>query len=1258
LGPSAAIRRIAARRRSAIEDQSTEARLRNNVRQDALKLVVRILDVRLNTRISHCVQLWETIFQSFEDQKKIHSLCDAENLKSVQTIGSASPNDNFDPELLKALFGQFTQDFSALASKCFDVNIVSPDEIGCDVYKRGDHDDHTVQLMLDLSGFGDKELASAAISLLQRNMSQRNTLMVNLNTVQLLAFPAAAKVFAEANFVIRRLSALMKRIAVEEQDAYKEGFMLLKRMTKYLTERVDNKQEVVAQNQIILLDVGVDKTVRNMLGLHLGREDQGFLEADMPSCAIRRDLFQDCYSFLRMFVRKNGRAQAALFPHLKTFCAHVGIQKLNVADTIAEVVRDNIILTRRIEEEVLRDFIVAITKWGRRARWLSFFQVFIIIKDRPLKRNQDMILRLLLDEQEAVLDLDCDYSRKGSGAKYLSVNDERFGKTRIQLLLENDHLRPESSLLKYHSVTLKLLAGCAFGKNAENQNEIGTLVNCEHILWNILDLDKLPNGDRERQINADALRFVREAWITLLNDLIFQCQATDSVTIKQVAASKRIFNISGVNTGSGECLMDYFTSSLSTFRERISKLDPKEYLNSPALLDGVEDEFGHDLGIHYREVTEIVRGCKAFFSRWEMYVQTAVPGREAQFKLQLQGLRESALYVYMALDPFRFGSISQHLVELITNMHDLGIEGVQLNVEPSERDEKPALPSRARCFQEGWQKFRKCLPPVFGIDWQEGQGLNKAIKDMAILFGSSKSYRNNDFQSLKQVIILLCQDDCDDALRLTGLKTLRAMMYLMPDADVSTTEYRENEYDRHLKNLPASGLGKQQYHDFQARLAQLGCLDVILKSIESEDPKIVYATLQLSVTILDGGNPVVQKMLSNLLTPASSAPFFAKLKALFTESKQAMKEAKRRMKRSAAEKDAMMRAGITDAQGKTNQVRIESLASGQKTMAEVMKTMRRMCMGACKVLQDILRYQKLNLETSDFFLEAVSYLALLEPELSNAIYNKDFDLVDAAMRGFLMLGDAMSGERVLSVLAHLHQCATKHPQTCCQLYHTDADEFFFELQDRILRTKSRLQTLVYSICVTEFSTASVSRMLPSPLTIMMKFCRRMISAVSSNWYINYISVSSRFILSFTQFGCDIMRVCLCLCMCVCVCVFLKRSNILLYYAQIYMHVYSCTYIRLRLCLCLCLSVFFCVVFNYTHTHTHTHTCEQCVLAAQALLRFLSKFLEGVTDVDVPNQMLALVDWSGCFVDQVAIYVPVFLFSCKYAYLSLSADTHS
>ena len=406
-------------------------------------------------------------------------------------------------------------------------------------------------------------------------------------------------------------------------------------------------------------------------------------------------------------------------------------------------------------------------------------------------------------------------------------------------------------------------------------------------------------------------------------------------------------------------------------------------------------------------------------------MQTAVPGKEAQFKLQLQALRESALYVYMALDPFQFESISQQLIELITNMHLLGIEGVQLNLKPSKRDEKPALPSRARCFQEGWQKFRKCLPSVFGIDWQEGQGINKAIKDMAILFGSSKSYRNNDFQSLKQVIMLMYQDDCDDGLRLTGLKTLRAMMYMMPDADVSTTEYREKEYDRHLKNLPASGLGKQHYHDFQARLAQLGCLDVILKSIESENPQIVYATLQLSVTILDGGNPVVQKMLSNLLTPTSGASFFAKFKALFTDSKEAMKETKRRIKQAAAEKDAMMRAGITDTPGKTNQVQTESLASGQKTMAEVMKTMRRMCMGAYKQLQDVLRYQKLNLETSDLFLEAVSYLTLLEPELSDAIYNKDFDLVDAAMRGFLMLGDAISGERVLSVLVHLHQCADK-----------------------------------------------------------------------------------------------------------------------------------------------------------------------------------------------------------------------------------------
>ena len=66
---------------------------------------------------------------------------------------------------------------------------MSPIEIGSDIYQPGLHDDNTVEIMLELSTFDDKELTTRALSLLVRNMSQRSALAERLKEVQLLVFP-------------------------------------------------------------------------------------------------------------------------------------------------------------------------------------------------------------------------------------------------------------------------------------------------------------------------------------------------------------------------------------------------------------------------------------------------------------------------------------------------------------------------------------------------------------------------------------------------------------------------------------------------------------------------------------------------------------------------------------------------------------------------------------------------------------------------------------------------------------------------------------------------------------------------------------------------------------------------------------------------------------------------------------------------------------------------------------------------------------
>jgi hypothetical protein len=71
--------------------------------------------------------------------------------------------------------------------------------------------------------------------------------------------------------------------------------------------------------------------------------------------------------------------------------------------------------------------------------------------------------------------------------------------------------------------------------------------------------------------------------------------------------------------------------------------------------------------------------------------------------------------------------------------------------------------------------------------------------------------------------------------------------------------------------------------------------------------------------------------------------------------------------------------------------------------------MRRMCMGQCAELQDVLRFQRLNQSSYNFLSNVVNYLISIEPELENAIVKKDWDIVDGAFRAFLMIGDAMAG---------------------------------------------------------------------------------------------------------------------------------------------------------------------------------------------------------------------------------------------------------
>lgn len=985
-------------------DQNPVATLRNQVREEALRIFLRLLEYRVNKRINFCIDVWEdSVFETFTSTGKLRELVDPAFL---------SPTSNRPTEQEDSAMAALTNIFSGsqhivhgLEARLFTQPIISPAAVGSDVYRPGDLTDNTQQVMLDLCTFGYQPLTRAAMAVLIRNMSQRNALLHRLNDVQILVYPQSASVHQEAQIVIRRMSDLHKRIsAAEDEAAYKDAMAVLKRLTDLVSMRHDLKPEIVSSNQSVLLNLGVDMTVRRMLGLYLECDTsrRSELEMDRPGSMLRRDLFQECYMFLRAFARKNVKTQNALFPHIKTFAEHMGIENLNVADTLVEIIRDNAKLCAQVDKDFLEIFVTCIKTWGRRTDWLSFYQALMIIEGKegktPIRAAQDMIINLLFDDKEAILDLTCDYGNK----QFLPSADIRCGMTRIDLLLANDHKRSAFSLVKYHCATLKTLAGCAFGKHQKNQGKIIGLLSVQEVVDNILDIDLKENGERENRINRDAVRRVQASWMALLTDVYL---TNDSEVVKDVAKLSRVW--ADDSSPSAMSLFSLFGITFSIFQQRLSRLKAEDFVGRLELFESLEDEHGHDMGAHLDLAQETARACYAFCRNWKSYVRTEKPPTS-----EAQSVRDNAVHLYTASEQFGLRGLSSKLAKLITNMTNLGLVSdsviqnkmtlLQNNIT---RQDDPVIPGdllREQAFLEGWSKFKIYLSHTFGIDPRPDHSMNKAVQDIALTFGSTKTHMNEHLQSLEKFCQVLASKNCDEFLMAMGMKILRAIVYMRPVQEPASPSKFDAEYQRHLENLPASDLKTHEHKNWQSRIAHHGGVLVACAGIKHASMDVVRGALLLATTLLDGNNLYVQECFLKILLPASSGPFFKKLFSFFEDAEHEIRRAKRRAKQAHAQRVAFIKAGITpppetgDMQGAVNQAH----------MRDVLSMMQLMCAGDSE-LDDVFRVQKFNLESFNFLPQAVAYVSETAPEMKKALVRDHFELLEAMVSGLHFLCEVM-----------------------------------------------------------------------------------------------------------------------------------------------------------------------------------------------------------------------------------------------------------
>ena len=993
------------------EAVSREDLMRIGVRMQALGLLLRLFNMRANFRISKALAVWEEIFETLQPTQKLQTkLARNGSMASIGllTMGTTKIETTF----LDRLFKGHTKVIDVLVKELFGQNSISSKEIGCDVYREGKHgNDYCAKVLLNLCQYKHTEMTNLATQVLVRHMSQRTRVINDLRLAQVLVLPAAVKVYEETTFAIDRLTSLKKNLDTGRPDAYCAAMLLLERMTAYMKITPENPFAIVQKYQKIMLNRELDEPIVDLLRLNLERDtsrrDSGEREVDPATNAQRRDLFQACYNFLEsLCAHGHTRAQQKLFPFLGVFSDHMGIEKLNVADTLREIVRDNVALCAQIPETFYRHFTYCILTWGRKPRWLQFFEVFLSINGNPSKRNQDMILRLLLEEKDALIDLSCDYVE----SEFLCKTDVRYGKKRLDLLLACDHKRKVGSLLKYHYVSVDTLARCCTGKNPANKAKIAALIPFETILDNILechlqDDTKMAHPD----IDYDALCYVKQVWTKLTQDAFWS--SLDSHAVREVQQAFRLWkpevDNNGVPVDGAKSLMQEFCDAIVKLTGRLGKCG--EEAGHRIALCGAEqesdisDDQGKDLGSHYYYVSQILSALCLFFSRTDLaeYVNDT---HSASFEL-CQRLRDEVIKLYPELVRLKLGA-AKHIENVVTIMTNRGIHGKEvlqdLQFEEEEKDSDEI--SVQEQFTVGWGHFVHQLAEVCKVSFAPAETLKYEIKDIAQMLGSRKSHANDDFQSLKEFMKLLCVDECQVTVRNTGVKVVRAILYINPDKNSSKVQ--DGEYERYARNEDpfVADMNDRAFKALQVEVAGGGGVQVVVSCLSSKDWDTVLGALRLACTLLAGGNSVVQNLFHAQLAPSSSQSFFSRLQEIFHDSRFALKESKRKAKQAEAVRQAMCNAGLNPPS-----TTVDSSNVYGPLMTEVMKFMRRSCLGQHKNMQNVLRVQRVNRESFNFYSEAVHFMTGLEPDLKHAILSGDEQTSEAAIRGFLMLSDAMKG---------------------------------------------------------------------------------------------------------------------------------------------------------------------------------------------------------------------------------------------------------
>lgn len=113
----------------------------------------------------------------------------------------------------------------------------------------------------------------------------------------------------------------------------------------------------------------------------------------------------------------------------------------------------------------------AIAEIGKCPQFLSILETIIIVNGRPLRRNQNLVMKLLTEKHDLLV----------------LFNDHESARLRNTLILARDHVTNPDSLLSFHMALVDLMVKCCRGKIYEAEIKCQSLYSIHDLYMHLKD---------------------------------------------------------------------------------------------------------------------------------------------------------------------------------------------------------------------------------------------------------------------------------------------------------------------------------------------------------------------------------------------------------------------------------------------------------------------------------------------------------------------------------------------------------------------------------------------------------------------------------------------------------------------------------------------------------------------------------------------------------------------------------------------------